>query len=75
MTNTSNCPIMDEEYLSISGASRQNIGDSAFHKNKGNNSEKTWSKRFSDFTSSYFFKYFIINIFLILHHPCLQLYL
>jgi hypothetical protein len=36
---------MDEEtYLSINGASRQNIGDSAFHKNKGNNSDKTWSK-------------------------------
>ena len=36
---------MDEEtYLSISGASRQDIGDSAFHKNKGNNSNKTWSK-------------------------------
>lgn len=36
---------MDEEtYLSIKGASRQDIGDSAFHKNKGNNSDKTWSK-------------------------------
>ena len=36
---------MDEEtYLSINGASRQDIGDSAFHKNKGNNSDKTWSK-------------------------------
>ena len=35
---------MDEEtYLSINGASRQDIGDSAFHKNKGN-SDKTWSK-------------------------------
>ncbi len=41
----SNCPIMEEEtYLSINGASRQDIGDSAFHKNKGNNSDKTWSK-------------------------------
>lgn len=36
---------MDEEtYLSINGASRQDIGDSAFHKNKGNHSNKTWSK-------------------------------
>ena len=36
---------MDEEtYLSINGASRQDIGDSAFHKNKGNHSDKTWSK-------------------------------
>ena len=33
-----------ETYLSINGTSRQNIGDSAFHKNKGNNSDKTWSK-------------------------------
>ncbi len=45
MTNASNCPITEEEtYLSINGASRQDIGDSAFHKNKGNNSDKTWSK-------------------------------
>ena len=37
--------VMDEEtYLSIKGTSRQDIGDSAFHKNKGNNSNKTWSK-------------------------------
>lgn len=37
--------VMEEEtYLSINGASRQDIGDSAFHKNKGNNSDKTWSK-------------------------------
>jgi hypothetical protein len=37
--------IIDEEtYLSINGASRQDIGDAAFHKNKGNNSDKTWSK-------------------------------
>ena len=40
----SNCPITEEEYLSINGASRQDIGDSAFHKNKGGNSDKTWSK-------------------------------
>lgn len=41
----SNCPVMEEEtYLSINGASRQDIGDSAFHKNKGNNSDKAWSK-------------------------------
>lgn len=38
-------PIIDEEtYLTINGASRQDIGDSALHKNKGNNSDKTWSK-------------------------------
>lgn len=37
--------VMDEEtYLSISGASRQDIGDSAFHKNKGSHSDKSWSK-------------------------------
>ena len=37
--------VMEEEtYLSISGASRQDIGDSAFHKNKGSHSDKTWSK-------------------------------
>lgn len=37
--------VMDEEtYLSIKGASRQDIGDSAFHKNKGSHSDKTWSK-------------------------------
>ena len=36
---------MDEEtYLSIKGASRLGIGDSAFHKNKGSHSDKTWSK-------------------------------
>ncbi len=36
--------IEEETYLSINGASRQDIGDAAFHKNKGNNSDKTWSK-------------------------------
>jgi hypothetical protein len=36
--------ISEETYLSINGASRQDIGDAAFHKNKGNNSDKTWSK-------------------------------
>ena len=37
--------VIDEEtYLSIKGASRQDIGDSAFHKNKGNLSDKSWSK-------------------------------
>ena len=41
MTNN----VMEEEtYLSINGASRQDIGDSAFHKNKGSHSDKTWSK-------------------------------
>ena len=40
-----NSNVMGEEtYLSISGASRQDIGDSAFHKNKGSLSNKTWSK-------------------------------
>jgi hypothetical protein len=40
-----NSNVMDEEtYLSIKGASRQDIGDSAFHKNKGSLSNKTWSK-------------------------------
>ena len=33
-----------ETYLSIKGASRQDIGDSAFHKNKGSHSDKSWSK-------------------------------
>lgn len=43
--NLNKISIMEEEtYLSINGASRQDIGDSAFHKNKGNNSDKTWSK-------------------------------
>ena len=36
--------ISEETYLSINGASRQDIGDATFHKNKGNNSDKTWSK-------------------------------
>lgn len=37
--------VMTEEmYLSINGASRLGIGDSALHKNKGNNSDKVWSK-------------------------------
>ena len=37
--------VIDEEtYLNINGASRQDIGDSSLHKNKGNNSDKTWSK-------------------------------
>ena len=37
--------IIDEEtYLTINGASRQDIGDSALHKNRGNNSDKTWTK-------------------------------
>lgn len=40
-----NSPIMDvETYLSIKGASRQDIGDCAFHKNKGSHSDKSWSK-------------------------------
>ena len=43
--DVSNCHVIEEEtYLSINGASGQDIGDSAFHKNKGNNSDKTWSK-------------------------------
>jgi len=37
--------IIDEEtYLSINGAGRGSLGDAAFHKNKGNHSDKTWSK-------------------------------
>ena len=36
--------ISEETYLFINGVSRQDIGDAAFHKNKGNNSDKTWSK-------------------------------
>ncbi len=37
--------VIDEEaYLAINGASRQQIGDAALHKNRGNNSEKTWQK-------------------------------
>ena len=40
-----NSNVMEEEtYLSINGASRQDIGDSAFHKNKGSHSDKSWSK-------------------------------
>lgn len=36
---------MDEEtYMAINGASILAIGDSALHKNKGNNSDKTWKK-------------------------------
>lgn len=34
----------EEAFLSINGACRQGIGDSALHKNKGNNSDKAWSK-------------------------------
>lgn len=37
--------IMDEEtYLSINGASRQDIGEPALHKNRGGASDKVWSK-------------------------------
>lgn len=36
--------ITEEQYLAINGASRLGIGDSALHKNKGNNSDKTWKK-------------------------------
>lgn len=40
-----NCLVIDEEtYLSINDASRQSIGERALHKNKGNNSDKTWTK-------------------------------
>jgi hypothetical protein len=41
---TMNNVIDEETYLTINGASRYDIGDSALHKNKGNNSDKTWSK-------------------------------
>ena len=38
-------PTTEEEiYLTQHGASRQDIGESALHKNKGNNSDKTWRK-------------------------------
>ena len=36
--------LTEEDYLAINGASRQDFGDSALHKNKGNNSDKQWSK-------------------------------
>jgi len=37
--------IIDEEtYLAINGASRQNIGDAALHKNRGGRSDKAWRK-------------------------------
>ena len=37
--------VMDEEqYLARNGASRQDIGDPALHKNKGRNSDKAWRK-------------------------------
>ena len=35
--------ITEEEYLSINGACRQDIGDPALHKNRGAMSDKTWS--------------------------------
>lgn len=34
----------EEMYLNKHNASRQDFGDSALHKNKGNNSDKTWGK-------------------------------
>lgn len=37
--------VIDEEgYLAINGVGRNTMGDSALHKNKGNNSDKSWSK-------------------------------
>lgn len=37
--------VIDEEtYLAINGASRQNIGEPALHKNRGRHSDKTWRK-------------------------------
>lgn len=36
--------LTEEQYLAINGASRQGIGEAALHKNKGNNSDKMWSK-------------------------------
>lgn len=39
-----NIPVMEEEdYLAMHGASRQDIGDSALHKNRGS-SEKAWKR-------------------------------
>lgn len=34
----------EEDYLAIHGAGRQEMGESALHKNKGNNSDKVWKK-------------------------------
>ena len=37
--------VIDEEsYLATHGASRQDIGEAALHKNKGRHSDKTWQK-------------------------------
>lgn len=36
--------ISEEQYLTENGACRQDIGDSALHKNRGKNSDKVWSK-------------------------------
>ncbi len=36
--------LTEEEYLAINGVGRNTIGDSALHKNKGNNSDKIWTK-------------------------------
>ena len=36
---------MDEDlYLSLNGASRQDMGEPALHKNRGRHSDKTWRK-------------------------------
>lgn len=35
--------ITEEQYLSQNGACRQDIGDSALHKNRGSMSDKTWA--------------------------------
>ena len=41
----SDIPIIDmETFLAMNDAGRQLIGDSALHKNKGRNSDKTWKK-------------------------------
>ena len=34
----------EEHYLAINGASRQDIGESALHKNRGKMSDKAWHK-------------------------------
>jgi len=36
--------LTEEEFLIRNGASRLDLGDSALHKNKGNNSDKVWKK-------------------------------
>ena len=34
----------EEDYLAMNGASRQDIGESALHKNRGGKSDKAWNR-------------------------------